>query len=524
MTPRTFLPVAALLALTLPLAAQQPGSLDHSFSGDGRVTTAITEEIDEAYGVMTQSDGKIVVVGVADRAFGLVRYLPNGALDMGFGSNGVVRTTIGPVQDGAYAMDLQADGKIIAVGYTKTDIASFSGLPVVARYLSNGTLDPTFGTGGKVTLNIDVEDDSGFGTAVQPDGKIVVACTRVSPTNDFLVFRLTSNGTLDNTFGTGGIAATLMGSGESIVYDMALQTNGRILVVGSATGSGGSDLALTRFTSTGTLDNSFGIGGKVLAQLESGADEFGYDVAVQPDGKILAVTTAYYDNGASSKWGLLRFLANGTPDVSFGGDGKIVIDDTGTAFAEAVTVQSDGRILIAGYGPTASENFYCFTVARFDDNGLRDYTFGDNGFVRIDFQNLYSSATDIAVQPDGNILIVGTAFYQQGSEFAAARLASGTEVAVRIPRSIDTPKFTAYPNPVSGDRVMVHYELTERQRISIRLVDAQGKLMYVMAKGRRGVGVHEEPLNLRSSVPNGAYFIQLITPDGVQSTVVTVVR
>lgn len=208
--------------------------------------------------------------------------LSAGDLDPGFGNGGVVTTD---VTDFDFGNDVavQSDGKIVLVG--DTNIAASAAY--VLRYNPDGTLDSTFGTGGKATVTIDSSDFSPTAVAVQSDGRIVVAG---DSGDNFAVARLNADGTLDSTFGTGGTVVTDFG-GSDRAEDVAVQSDGRIIVVGTHGNplsgvQSENDFAVARYNSDGSLDITFGTGGKVTTDF-AGDDDSADAVVVQSDGRIV---------------------------------------------------------------------------------------------------------------------------------------------------------------------------------------------------------------------------------------------
>jgi uncharacterized delta-60 repeat protein len=329
-----------------------------------------------------------------------------GSLDPTFGSNGIATT---PGTSFAAAA-LQSDGKIVVVG------ASSNG-PAVLRYDTNGTLDSTFGTGGQVTLN---NDDSGsaFATAIQRDGKILVAAPDQT---QLAMFRLNTNGTLDTSFGSKGVATI---SATSIFLTPAVGTiaslpEGRILVVAQSTSFGSE--AFARLLSNGTPDSSFGTNG--AAALVASTQM----LALQPSGKIL-VLAEMFSQGAVS-----RYQVNGSLDATFGGAGQAAGFGTGGAMA---VIDSSSKFIVAGslVTPplTPPVNTAGFLLVRYTSNGNIDTTFGTNGITTTPFPgNLFSAAAAVALQSNGDILAGGSTAATSNdpriSDFALARYtAAGT--------------------------------------------------------------------------------------------------
>ena len=315
------------------------GSIDTTFGNGGRVITQITSN-DVGDTVAVQPDGKILVGGRAntpstvDSSFALLRYNPNGTLDPTFGSGGIVFTNIGESLDGITAIALQTDGKIVVSGFrafVRPPGEQRNGDIVVARYNSNGSLDTTFGSGGKTLSDFgpvsEYFADDATSINIQPDGKIVVGGDSDGGGYfDFLVARYNANGLLDTTFGNGGFVKTDLGNGyEDGSADVAIQSDGKIVSVGSALpDSYDLDFALIRYNTNGSLDQTFGTGGKVVFGLQSLTDEELMSVAIQADGKIVALGDSNSSNvTAGGGFLLLRFNTNGTLDPTFGTGGIV---------------------------------------------------------------------------------------------------------------------------------------------------------------------------------------------------------
>ncbi len=343
------------------------GSLDTAFDADGKVTTTFSASNDFAEGVAVQSDGKIVAAGVAsngsDNDFALARYNANGSLDTSFSADGKVLTAFSANNDGAKAVAVQSDGKIVVVGGghngSDNDFA-------LARYNANGSLDTSFSADGKVLTDFSGGHDVAQDVVVLPGGKIVVAGqSHNGSVTVFALARYNANGSLDTSFDTDGKVTTIIDSGENNGMAVAVQSDGKIVVAGRVfQGSGNNDIALARYNANGSLDTSFDADGKVSTDFGSGKNEEARDVAVQSDGKIVVAGWAY--NGNNNDFMLARYNANGSLDTSFDTDGKVTTaigsgDDRGYAMA----VQSDGKIVVAGWG--ARDRLYEFALARYGD-------------------------------------------------------------------------------------------------------------------------------------------------------------
>ncbi|MDQ3705982.1 MAG: delta-60 repeat domain-containing protein [Chloroflexota bacterium] len=282
-----------------------------------------------------------------------------------------------------------------------------------------GKLDTTFGDGGKVSTEFGNSDEA-HGMVVQPDGKIVVAGEAWSHPEDTPSFGLTrynEDGSPDEEFGNDGKLVTKMTKDYdySRAYDVALQEDGKIVAVGSAIHPDlrGHVFAIARYNQDGALDKTFGKTGKVLTnavKIDGEPEESARAVAIQPDGKIVVVgATGIY----VSDFAVLRYDSNGKLDTKFGKGGKVTTDIMEQDVAEAAAIQPDGKILVAGHAAdeTAKDDF---VVVRYLPNGKLDTTFGHAGKVVTNFMGGEDRAFDMVLRPNGKIVLAGSA--QVGGE------------------------------------------------------------------------------------------------------------
>ena len=414
---RTLALLSASMLATAPAGAT-PGDLDPTFSGDGRQTTDFGGG-GGAQGVAIQDDGKIVVVGGSQGHFALARFRTDGSLDASFAGDGTLITDFGPGGSVAFDVAFQANGRIVAVGG--------AGGSALARYNADGSLDTTFGGDGTAGLG-----KSGYALAIQPDDKIVIAG---SAEGNFAVSRYNSDGSLDTTFG-GGEQRVEFGGEYDAAYDVAIQRDGKIV----AAGNGGREFGVARFNADGSLDASFSGDGRQTTSFHPDWDTSAYDsasgVAVQADGRIVAAGTA------GLEFGVARYNPDGSLDASFAGDGTQT-----TAFGSlwgetgnGVGLHSDGRIVVVGtccwtdLGPA-------FGLVRFNVDGSPDATFSDDGRQGTVFDPPGSSASamDIAIQPDGNIVVAGGTSFEGGGDFALARYDGGSTAPGVAPTNSSPP-------------------------------------------------------------------------------------
>jgi len=351
----------------------------------------------------------------------LTSFSQSGNLDLSFGIAGKVTTAVGNGNDVGSAIAVQSDGKIVVTGNTYNG-TNFD--IVVLRYNTNGTLDNTFGTSGKVTTAIGSGTETGNAVAVQTDGKIIVAGYSYTGTNaDFAVVRYNANGTLDNTFGTLGKVVTPIGSAADIAYGMVLQADGKIVLVGNSLNGTNSDFALVRYTTTGVLDATFGTGGKVTTPVGSSSD-YAYSVLVQPDGKLIA--GGWSNDGFNINFALVRYTINGGLDNSFGTAGIATATGGGADnYGRCIALQADGKVVMTGDVTNGAD--YNFGTTRFNSNGMVDNTFGTAGIVNTSLGSGDDDPYGLVVQRDGKILVAGASFNGANFDFASVRyLANGS--------------------------------------------------------------------------------------------------
>ena len=373
-------------------------------------------------------------------------------LDNTFGSDGKAAAIFDGNDDEAFSIAIQPDGKIIEVGWTTNSLSRYAF--AVARFSQNGSLDNTFGTNGLVSTFIsggDSTNDRAYSVAIQPDGKIVVAGYSNDTTySAFAVARFNSNGTLDNTFGTKGSMRTFISGGGvgDLGRSVLIQPNGKIVVVGMSAitiSSGGIifatgfyDLGVARFNSDGKMDNTFGTNGTTsVTAIGDPYDYNSFSCALQPDGKIVvAGSSISFDDVSNVPFKVARLNSNGTLDNTFGVNGTsgtyISGGDSTDDVCNSVSIQPDGKIVMAGYSGRASLTLIsdiAFAVARFDSNGTKDSTFGTNGTVRayiIGSDSISDRAYSAAIQSDGKIVVGGgsSSGLLGQSSFAIARFDS----------------------------------------------------------------------------------------------------
>jgi uncharacterized delta-60 repeat protein len=348
------------------------GSLDTSFNGTGKVTTTIGSGSDIADALVLQPDGRLAAAGESyngsDWDFALARYNPDGSLDTSFKGTGKVTTAIGSGEDVAYSLALQPDGKLVAAGDTSDNGSNFEF--ALARYNPGGSLDTSFNGTGKVTTAIGIGPtyDQAFALVLQPNGRLVVAGRSYNGSNfDFALARYNPNGSLDTSFNGTGRVTTAMGPGDDLARALVLQPDGKLVAAGLSRRHTRNRLALARYNPNGSLDASFNGTGKVITAIGPTKDAGAFALVLQPDGRLAAAGTSW--NGSNFDFALVRFNPNGSLDVSFNGTGKVT-----TAFgpgddgASGLVLQPDGKLVAAGGSFNGDK--YVIALARYRSGTL----------------------------------------------------------------------------------------------------------------------------------------------------------
>lgn len=493
------------LLLSATIAHSQTGVLDPTFGSNGIARTSLPQQAIVAQHSCVQSDGKILVVGyTSDTAnrICIARYNVNGSLDVTFGNNGLVIAS--PNGGNAIANDisLQADGKIVVVGREQELF--------VARYNSNGTPDNTFGNAGYVTTSV-LNNATASALVIQPDGKIVVGGHGMNSMPDgtaFVLLRYNVNGTLDQTFGNSGVVVVDIATGSGlgaldILNTIKLQSDGKII----AAGVSGPNVAIARVAPNGIIDSSFGTAGIVTNNYASAGNSVFNDIALQPDGKIVAVGSAF---DAHANVLIVKYDNTGKEDVAFGSNGVLISSlSQQNSYATSILLQGDGKIMIGG--EAYINNSPQFALARYSNLGVWDATFGNNGIVITIVDNNNSSISDIEFH-DGGIVAIGSNKLNANADFIIAR-------------------YRLFPLGVSGanvfgDNVMVYPNPTNdylnikglNNGISIKLYDVYGKLIV------DNVATNEIYRLDMSKLSEGVYMLQLCTVDGNNKSVIKIAK
>ncbi|MEO5889403.1 MAG: hypothetical protein ABIQ31_04080 [Ferruginibacter sp.] len=387
------------------------GTADTAFGVNGMQITEF-DGSSFARSVVIQGDGKIVVAGSINERFGVVRYNANGSVDSTFNSNGQQVTDFGTYSQVANSVAIQTDGKIVAGGVIYTDFGASFG---ITRYNKDGSPDLTFDQDGRQVTDFPGAAATGNSLAIQNDGKILLAgyLSDESGNNYFVVTRYNTNGSLDQTFNKNGIQTISLNSDLQHANSMALQTNGKIIITGYALNGASNDFVVVCLNADGSLDNTFTNKGILMTDFNA-ADDIAGAVAIRNDNKIVVAGYSVLDNDYS--FSLARYNANGTPDTSFNQDGKLSDDSKHdyTVF-NCNAIDADEKVIVVGRTWNGSD--YDFAVARYNNKGILDSTFSNDGKLTTDF-GVTDEAISVAIQADKKIIVAGNT---DNSKFAVAR-------------------------------------------------------------------------------------------------------
>ncbi len=500
-----------LLALSISQLAAQTGVVDSTFGRNGSVLTKIVksrEDISQA--IALTSNGKIIIAGNSFNAIGysdvgIVRYKSNGAIDKHFGTRGILNVK------NAFCnkIAVQADGKIVMAG----DVAVGSQLAFkVWRFTRNGSVDSSFGTNGTTTVLPPDGYAICYSVALQPDGKIVVGGYDGSFYASLFVFRLTVNGVLDATFNGTGFNTVKQNRRSLECRKLLIQTDGKIVATGSL------DTVLlsafyryyylaVRFNANGSLDTIFGNRGVVRESANS--NDGAYSAGLLPDGRI--VLSGYSQVSNITKQSALCLQANGTVDAGFGTNGYQYIDYFGSAsFGESVAIQSNGKILLAG--DVTGSIYRSIGLARLNSDGSPDASFGNNG--RDTFFSVSSSISlgvnEMILQADGKILTTG---YKQTTKdnFFTARYLNTQQLAAQAFSSAVTASnilnMSLYPNPAVSDNITLQFNNAKPGSAIIGIYDINGKQMLQPFSRNVPAGSVTENIFIPANFPNGTYLL-----------------
>jgi uncharacterized delta-60 repeat protein len=458
----------------------QPGSPSSSFGASGFASSA-DEYFGRHKGMVVQPDGKVVVVGFDDqneqKRGVIARYLPSGLLDPSFNGSGFVfqSSFVGSTEDVEYLNVARAsDGKLVVCGVEGNNVSTRIR---VVRYTANGTLDQSFGLNGTISINSGLLASANE-IAILPNGKIMMAGKKGSSPVMGVLVRLNADGWPDETFGGGdGILDFTFNGSNCVVRSMTVQPDGKLLVVADAYEGGEYLFAVARFIANGSFDNGFGVSG--IASTTIGEDGYGaMDLALRPDGRMVIVGSTVMNSTVGIA--MAQFLPNGTLDPDFG-DGGTVVSLAPSSFdwnedalyARQVVLEPTGRIIVCAY------NDFPMVLARYEADGTVDEGFGEEGFAYSNFWDAqYQSPEVMTLSSDNRIYVAGYGYsnFSENNPAFVARFNTGINVGLEEVSA--GPVLYAHPNPTHG-LVQVTMDQEEAGAIELSIFDMHGRAVPV---------------------------------------------
>lgn len=495
-----------LMALAQTWAASaQSVVLDATFGTGGFATNAVGAGVDRAMALAVQADGRLVLGGHGVNDMALVRYMPDGVLDPTFGTGGVKVISFNGNPSEVRGVAIQPDGRILAAGFTS--VPGPTGNPgnfVLLRHLPNGDPDPSFGNNGRVLTQVG-SSSLAYCLLLQPDGRILVGG---SASNGMAIARYLPDGTLDASFGTGGTRVIAFDLPNGDITGLALGPNGTILAVGSgliyheAQEVYELDQVLLRLQADGTNDATFGDGGMVIYDEEATANnDVGRAVLVQEDGNLVTAGLSMSTNGGDQFVMVSRYLPDGTPDAGFGQDGTTLTDiNSNYTEVRGAVLQSDGKILVTG------SDFQDIVLVRYLPNGEIDHDFGTDGLIHTDFGDSYEYGTAITLQPDGKVLVAAyTSYFCDDRDFAIVRYTN--DITTAVPEG----SASTVPLAICGSRGIIAADFTLDASASVGFIirDALGRRVTDVQRGVLPPGARTEQFDISALRP-GTYSLELM--------------
>jgi len=506
--------VAPLLVLALATAAHgQDGSVDLSFGVDGLFHQDWGSYGSGANDMAIQPDGKIVMAGYDsgdEGYYAVARCLPNGTLDPSFSFDGLIRTSIRGGYSWGEHLALLPDGRIAVSGLCDTLPSDEDGFitGAVVMYAADGALDVDFGANGMLIATVAGGSVRIGEMLATDDGGLLLAGTSAQGVT---MMKLTGDGDPDNSFSFDGIALTSIEGLYAEVRSMLVQDDGRILVIGSA-GSYSSDTTfVVRYAQNGSLDPTFGNGGVVLHVSNHPNTQMNGAVLLG-DGRILLCGVLQEDS--EYRPSIVMLAADGVPDASIGPNGIRMLDlaiDRGQA--DAAILLPNGKIALAGRADTDDGSYAA--VFRLTPEFDVDPTFGNSGWSGVEATGIESGIDQhhfyaLAMQADGNIMAAGYAGFDGENIMISARFMNDNGTGLGTVTSDPHRPLILSPNPVT-DRAYISFALEKSERCSLHLFDATGALVQTILMDQwLPPGIHQRSIDLRT-LSTGTYVLSLVT-------------
>ncbi len=512
------------LLISFSLLGQIPGTLDSTFGTNGIRKTDYNFQHNISTASAIQDDGKIILAGHSFQSSTtyptFARYKPSGNLDPDFCDGAGITGFVPPTgAEWIHDMILQPDGKILAIGYFSNNSHSIYDM-IVMRLKSDGKLDGTFNNTGRIQIDFGPYKSFGHALAIQDDGKIIAVGYLEVGINyvHCALCRLNTDGTIDYNFGTNGLIILDLGYLHNYTNNVAIQGD-KILIGGLSYMYGGDSeyITLCRLNSDGSLDDSFGLDGITTIEIDMNVWVLVSRGAMCLDDQDRILYGAFISDDQDDYFAIYRFLSDGNLDKSFGENGFTVTDLEQNAAINAVTIQSDGKIIAGGFQGNSN-----FAMVRYLENGEPDISFGTDS-TGIVITNLPESAiTSLKMSEEGKIIASGKAKNFGGNkDFVLARYHSGLNVGIETKDNVEI-NFSINPNPVA-DQAILSFSLKEAVRVRAEVINTFGSIVASITDEYYPEGEYQ----LRwdgSGLPAGVYIVKMTVGDMIYTSKIVKTR
>jgi uncharacterized delta-60 repeat protein len=406
----------------------------------GKVVIDLSGNFDVAYSLALDQQGNVYVAGETygngNNDLGVIKLNASGVLDNTFGENGKAIIDIsGNSYDTANFLALDEQGNVYVAGYTNAN-GSFNYDFGVIKLDSSGVLDSEFGVDGKAIIDIGANFDVAYSLALDEQGNVYVAgFANVNGSDDFVVIKLNASGELDNTFSVDGKAIIdLSGNSRDTAYSLALDQQGNVYVAGHtiANGSFNYDFGVIKLIASGELDTSFGENGKAIIDFSGNSFDRAFSLVLDQQGNVYVAGYTNANGLYNQDFVVIKLDASGVLDTSFGENGKANIDLSGNSsdLAYSLALDEQGNVYVAGYTIANGSFNYDFGVIKLDASGVLDSGFGDDGKAIIDLSgNSLDKAFYLALDEQGNVYVAGETNANGSNDFGVIKLTARGELA-----------------------------------------------------------------------------------------------
>jgi len=496
---------AVAIFLNIRTFAQSP---DNTFGTNGKAYTSFGSFSSYCHAMILLPDGKIISAGEngnTTQAILISKHNADGTLDISFNTTGKKQIDFGSAYEYCYSVLLHSDNKILLAG-------SSNGNAALARLLPNGDYDTQFSEDGKVTMSFGPGNGSSFQKVLQqPDGKIIAIGEAYNTSSfDFSAARFNTDGSIDPTFGDGGKTTVNFNNYNDFGRNATMQNDGKILIAGAAKNSNGnSSIALLRLNADGSPDGTFGTAGKTTLTISGIADDYAEEVILLANGKILV------GGYTAGDFLVMRFNSNGTPDQTFGISGYTLTDfNNFQDKAYALDVDNNGSIYLGGHGyETGNGGLFHFAIAKYNSEGNLDNTFNTDGKMTVVMGAYQSTIFEMALQPDGKLLAGGQSTNIAGgfAEFALLRL---EYLNVGITENELTENYvTAYPNPATDIITLSFSDKQASEPYEFTICDPKGQ---IVQNGSGNTTEIKKQVDV-SGLSNGIHYLKVNFPSFSQT-------